>query len=288
MLKEIILLLFVQQLFFIQNNAAQTDPRDSIINEVLEKTWINNFQLMGSRGLIDYPYNKAKFTSSDVLKTLRYWDDTKHKVGILIYLFDESDHLNISFLNNANKTDTITTSITKKQLAGLEIQLKASIGATIRKSSSYTRGVKLTDQSSKLNTDSLVTIISNILQPYNFPISSLDHLIISPSANIGAFPFAMLHINNQPLIDRMSYSIIPSINEFIIRSEIVNKNVYSISINEYRYRTDIRWKMEQSILIGNPGFSNFGTWNFKNLPGAEIEVNEISKGLKEKVLLIGK
>ncbi|NRB61097.1 MAG: CHAT domain-containing protein [Winogradskyella sp.] len=110
--------------------------------------------------------------------------------------------------------------------------------------------------------DALYNRISETLFPEVLNFKNLDHLIIVPSGNVGTAPFAALKIGDQYLIDKMSYSIAPSIGSIL-------------NINKERNG------FNKALFITNPIFPNDDKWNFAELPGTAEEVHTITSLLNE-------
>lgn len=100
--------------------------------------------------------------------------------------------------------------------------------------------------------------ISNNLLPKQLQLDDIEHLIIVPTSNIGTLPFSALKVNDNYLIDKMSYSIAPSL------SSIANET------------KSIKNGFKNALFISNPNFAKENKWNFNQLPGTEREVNNIT------------
>jgi hypothetical protein len=242
------------------------------LNLVMKKYSSAQKKLMNVRGGV----RRAMYLSIDAINLmgrLKSWDPNFKKVGIVLYE-QENDTLNIFYTDNLSRRHKASINISKIKLQQLEQSLKRSMGAQLSLDSIGKRGLF----SSLLPKDNLEASIyadslSRLLLPKEIPFKTLDHLVIVPTNNIGALPFSMFKVDSSLfLIDKMSYSIVPSINEFIYFKQMEVKR-----FNKLKSTTRIFLDPSKTVLmVANPTFKDPRFVN-SELPGAEKEVIAVGK-----------
>ena len=273
-----------------------TEATDAVFNENIMKAALGHLNLTQFRGVHVPPQVSEifRFTLKEVINTLNQW--TEQKVGLLIYSYDK-DSLSILYINNRNFRESITLKVPASKLINLESLLRNAIISG--QFGVKRRGLVVSHKTNHANPDSLTNEISELLLPSQFDLETLDHLVIVPTLNISAFPFAMLKVKSKTLIDKMSYSIVPSINEFIlggfndkveIDEDILNSHPRLegtfISPNKYS-DSSRRGYYNKTVLVGYP-VNNFSNYTFSPLPGAKEEIKKISEIIPDAQILIGK
>ncbi len=251
---------------------------DAMIADAAEK----HLNLSMSRGVKVNASEYYRFTLKEMVETLGLWKN--NKVGLLLYSLDSAG-LHILYADNESKKDTVTLPIGQQKLFDLESQLRSRLAA------GGSRGLRPVTKNGGPGTDSIVNIISRLLLPAKFNLSTLDHLVIVPTLNIGAFPFAMLKLEERLLlIDKLSYSIVPSINEFIITGRIRQEHYEEPGQSRYDIMGDsVYWSFKRPVLfIGYPETTGLTGYQFDKLPGTKYEITTLSKKVTYPVVLIGK
>lgn len=227
-----------------------------------------------------------------------YCASSSKKVAILFYFF-EDDRLTISIItNNPNNNGILYSEVfalSPGDLAMQETKLKAAleIAEHTRSVSPRKRNVdKLSragrdngqPQATKEDLPKAIKTLSDILFPDRIGAQlwheNIEHLVIVPSLNIQQIPFSVLQPfgDDTYLIDKWSYSIVPSVYDFVNRSDSPLTPNYFDTLRAH------------ALIVGNPVFSVESEWVLPALPGAEAEVKSIVQMLKIDTgqLILGK
>ncbi len=207
-------------------------------------------------------------------------------VGLIIYNYHE-DTLQTILIDKKNTIDT-SNYIVKEKVLIEEIE-----NANKWFSSAYlSRGPSKRGAKPSSSVDNSIKYresyehISKILLPFNDKVfKKFDHLIIVPALNISILPFSALKLSNEEyLIDAMSYSIAPSLYEFMVYN-LINEHLQTNRIDE-----ETPYNFKNALFIANPAFPKNPLWHFPGLPGTEKEVNYLTNKLEPKnyTKLIGK
>jgi CHAT domain-containing protein len=257
------------------------------LNLVMRKYSSMQKQLMAVRGSTPAAM-RIDYDARLLQQRLNYWDPLFRKVGILIYEQGEKE-LNIYYLDNLQRQLKSKKAVTKLELQVMEQKLKRALGAELSLDSLGKRGGTSERRPEITQADiEVVNRLSEILLPSELPFASLHHLVIVPTNNIGAMPFSMFRINDTSvLIDKMSYSIVPSINEFIyfkgahVRKFYSNENENGSHFNGDNIYFD---SSEAVLMVANPKFTD-PRFDFSDLPGSEKEVQAVKKHFKNAIVL---
>jgi CHAT domain-containing protein len=257
--------------------------KKSELDELIEDAAAKHLKLINFRGSEPKATDYLKFSLKELVETLEQWPN---QVGLLLYSLDEAG-LHVLYADNAKKVDTILIPVNKERLQELAEQLQYQLlpGSIAVKS----RGLGTRSNTKPRALDSLSRVISRLLLPSKFNLSKLDHLVIIPSFNIATIPFAMLPVTDSLLlIDRMSYSIVPSINEFIITGQIRKKHYDDLDRSLFTIKDDsVYWSFDRRFLfVGAPSANTIGKYKFAALPGAKMEIQELSKKVGSPVILM--
>jgi CHAT domain-containing protein len=260
---------------------------DTIYAKMIENSVNANDQLRNSRGVPVIPgvYDAFKFSLAELKNTLTQW---KQPVGMLVYTLS-GDNLHVLYLNNKGRSDTAVIPLTTSQLTGLEISLKKAVKG---KAFTASRGGEVNNTGPSINADSLCNAISLLLLPPQFHLEELNHLVICPAYNLSAFPFSMLKVKDSFLIDRFSYSITPSIKEFIINgynADVAERGRYSdqLSVMGTRaLRSPAEWS--KAVFIADPYNTGEAQTRFAKLPGAKREIEMLRGVVPNSLVLSGK
>ena len=104
--------------------------------------------------------------------------------------------------------------------------------------------------------------------PKKLNLHNFEHLIIISTLNIATLPFSAFKVNDEYLVDKMSYSIAPNIFELILSN---NKNRIKHTSESGTRKVEYFW--ENALFVSNPKYPDNLEWSFPDLPGAEEEVN---------------
>jgi CHAT domain-containing protein len=192
------------------------------------------------------------------------------KTAILIYSHKD-DTLSLTLFNQERENLNLKTAITKTDL----------IEAVNDVNHYFTQGNKevpllrgaIPVSKNKKNLESNYKSVNQLLLPEAFKLSRYQHLIIVPVFNISTLPFSAFKVDNNYLIDIMSYSIAPSLFELMVSNEVNGKDDLSGKIS---------YTWNNALFVANPEYTNDSIWQFPNLPGTIKEVNSITKSLDPK------
>lgn len=257
------------------------DEDQGLIEEIFKKHDILQDELIATRGF----YPTYHFENREYIASLEKY---KNKSAILVYTFLQdtlqlliiktdynfykpkiNHSKNTAFGKRYKNYNLIRTNYSKSKL--IEDINKLNIYFSSRNLSKLIAGRGSMPRNLKLKEKEFQTIFSkvnDVLLPKELMLEDVEHLIIVPSLNIGTVPFSALKIEGEYLIDKMSYSIAPSLSSLT---------------KEDRYRTN---GFKKALFISNPIFPKEDKWNFDQLPGTEKEVQSITSNLDKDNFLI--
>ncbi|MBW7866945.1 MAG: CHAT domain-containing protein [Brumimicrobium sp.] len=120
-------------------------------------------------------------------------------------------------------------------------------------------------------------LLQTILPPEEY-LKDIDHLIIVPSLNIATIPFSALQFSDgEYLIDKMSYSIAPSLFEILVINEQINEHFSNLGLKRKGGEKN-RFSWYNPLIIENPTYPN--PEKYPNLEGTEKEIELISSFIK--------
>ncbi|BAO74630.1 CHAT domain-containing protein [Winogradskyella sp. PG-2] len=196
-------------------------------------------------------------------------DHYKKKTALLVYSYD-NDSLRINLFDQSEKKLESSIAVSKETLIQQINNSNLFFSKTNGGISPKMRGSSpISVPNKKLK--SSYEYINKTLFPDEFKLTSYEHIIIVPTLNISILPFYALKINDDYIIDLMSYSIAPSLFELMVSNK-VNQSDYSSKKVSYNWNN--------ALFVSNPKFPNDSIWEFPNLPGAEKEVVQITSTFK--------
>lgn len=231
--------------------------------------------LYGSRGLFekDWPYS-GEVTISDVQDVLKGY---RKKVGVMWYLH-QHDTLYVMGIRADHAEQQAAFFISSDSLSKMTNLINRQFSLKNRMMTPQIRGAEVTDEDdpdSEKKQAAQQSVLVKVLSELNrmlFPFSnfadSIAHVIIIPTLNLATLPFACFKINNHDdLIDKMSYSIAPSLFELMAMDYLKKKEkeTYYKPIKEEKYAS----------FVSNPVYPKGTQWHFPDLPGAQKEVAQI-------------
>lgn len=261
---------------------AFNQAKSQTIDELIKSNRKNLSDLYNSRGatLPEWAYS-GEVDEGDLQQVL---NDYEANVGLLLYTH-EKDTLKIFLIDKLGKTLKHETVIEKETLinninsANQWFSNIASTRAPLKRGSKASS----TNKRDKANHKKAYEDISKTLLPFTDQLKTFDHLIIVPTLNVSILPFAALKLTEDEfLIDRLSYSIAPSLYEIMVNHHMKgNRGIYD---------NEVQYNFENALFVANPKFPNDSKWKFPSLPGTEKEVNYITSKLDSSTYtkLIGK
>ncbi|MCO5268484.1 MAG: CHAT domain-containing protein [Brumimicrobium sp.] len=146
------------------------------------------------------------------------------------------------------------------------------------------RGLEvISEKKTEHSSSSLSRELCEILLPPLDDLNKIQHLIVVPILDIATVPFYALEFDdNEYLVDKMSYSIIPSLNGVIFDN---NQN----PLYKKERLTGVKYNFESALFVANPDYTNSKV-KLIQLPGTEKEVLAVSTLLSspENRILQGK
>lgn len=231
---------------------------------------MNNYHRYKS-GLFEF--SNETFSEADILKFVRSYKNKN--VGLCIYTFLE-DKLNVILYTKKGQIYNKSYPITKEELVENINSANNYFSSRSLHRSPILRGSSPVQTSENIaNRKNTLHKVREILLPESEMLKDLEHLVIVPTLNIAVLPFSALEISDNTLfIDKMSYSIAPSLGEVLF--SISNSNPYVQKSNKI-----IRYDFSDALLVTNPKFSVNDIWDFPPLPGTEEEGNKIKEIIGE-------
>ena len=251
-------LITVILIFCIHNIKGQT------LDEIIDHHETNLKDLYAQRGAPEKWLTTGEVDEKRLIKVLKQYEKN---VAILIYSFNQ-DSLILSLITTKGLTKTKKSSCNptelKQDIEDVNTLFSSQFSASIPK----LRGSKVIhNKKSKHKLTTTFKKINQLLLPDDFQLREYDHIIIVPILNIATLPFAAFEVENKFLIDRMSFSIAPSLFELMVSNTI---NTRKTQANSFSYS----WK--NALFVANPKYPKDGNWDFPDLPGANKEVEQIT------------
>jgi CHAT domain-containing protein len=284
-------LIFYIFLCFLSLSIVFSQDADPLNIEQLEALLPKHSQqmdsLMETRGI---SYASRKIRLDEIIDALDFYSDN---VAFLIYDFDNENLFSWLIDNNGVQLFT-ELPITQDEL--LDVingqRLSMNINHYQLNRLPHKRGIviKHNDNLEKASQSVETTTrrLSSILfpQPLNKELMHYSHCLILPVKAIGAVPFSMLYLDSSDkiFIDYLSYSILPNIEDLIVKieeSKILFNTSNSMDIK-------LSFSFENPLIVGNPLFPENTDWIFPVLPGSEKEVTFIAEFLQTEAIIAEK
>lgn len=193
------------------------------------------------------------------------------EVGIVIYSH-KNDTLTLSLISKKGLVSNQITKITKEEIIEKVYDVNTLFASQFSENIPTIRGSKGNDtKKEKDKLEASYVELNKLLLPPTFKLEEFNHIIFVPIYNLSTLPFAAFKLGEAYLIDKMSFSIAPSLFELM-----VSKNINDI---QHGYSEEIYYNWENALFVANPKYPNDATWNFPNLPGTLKEVEQITKSL---------
>lgn len=175
------------------------------------------------------------------------------KSGFLFYTYAH-EKLTIFFANSTGLQAKQTLEVSLDSLFYLEGELRRALGvdlfSDISRSANTLRGVNINNTAESpapRDLQSVLKDISSILLPFEIQknLDLCSHLYIVPCYNLYTIPFSCLKRNEKYLINTHSYTLIPSIYDWLAEAQ---EEVYNPLSNQYLS------KSYSACVIGNPTY----------------------------------
>lgn len=247
---------------FFATEAQSTDELIKLHHEKLRN-------LYGSRGMYEksWPYS-GEVSEEDIQEVLGQY---RKKVGMLWYVH-QNDTLWVTGIRADQAVLQKGVQISADSLTGMVQLINRYFSYRDPSRSPVNRAAEIEnepDADPKERFEKEFPALNSLLFPFPKLLDSLDHLILVPALNLATLPFACFKPDNQSvLIEKMSFSIAPSLFEFMAMDYIRNQEE-----NSYGYYSD---DSKYALFVSNPDYPKRTGWHFPDLPGAQKEVSAIA------------
>lgn len=231
-------------------------------------------KLINARGIDTNSYFQSTYLSqndpSKISPVLaKYFGKEDSSIAALIYFYYDSSL--IVYLADPKRTIRLSsTKVPQKELAALNDNFIASMDLTsgMQERSPVLRSSRSPEQPvRKPDHDSLNKIATDLLLPKSQQILAYKHLVIVPCLNLGAFPFYLLRPHGEYLVDKLSYSIAPSLIEV---EASCRKNLDRLNGGSLGNKN--KMQISDPLLVSNPEYPKSNAYLFPDLPGADAEI----------------
>lgn len=234
------------------------------LTAIIKNHETNLRDLYNKRGAPEEWLTTGQVDETSLINVLKQY---KQNVAILIYSYNQ-DTLNLSLITTKGLTKTKKHNISpltlKQDIEDINTLFSSQFSASIPK----LRGSKvIQNKKSKQKLTSTYKKVNQLLLPDDFGLKSYNHIILVPVLNISTLPFAAFKVNDEFLIDRMSFSIAPSLFELMVSNTINGRKTQAKSFS---------YSWENALFVVNPKYPKDGLWDFPDLPGANKEVEQIT------------
>ena len=189
-------------------------------------------------------------------------------VVVLIYSH-QNDTLTLNLISKKGLLATLNKKIQKEEIIKKVTNVSKLLTSKSSKNISELRGsISVDTKNKKSELENSYRELNNLLLPISLNLETFDHIIFVPIYNLTTLPFSALKINDDYLIDKMSFSIAPSLFELMVSKKINTKN--------HNY-DEIYYYWNNALFVANPEYPK--ELNFKDLPGALNEVEQITNTL---------
>lgn len=255
-MKFLIALIFF---FCIPNIKGQT------LDEIIENHKTNLRDLYQTRGA----YAEWSSTGEVSIESITFLLNSYQKnVAVLIYNH-QNDTLTLNLISKKGLLATLNKKIQKEEIIKKVTNVSKLLTSKSSKNISELRGsISVDTKNKKSELENSYRELNNLLLPICFNLETFDHIIFVPIYNLSTLPFSALKINDDYLIDKMSFSIAPSLFELMVSKKINTKN--------HNY-DEIYYHWDNALFVANPEYPK--DLNFQDLPGALNEVEQITNTL---------
>lgn len=235
------------------------------LNEIIINHQINLGRLYQTRGAPQEWLTTGEVNIESITFLLNSY---VKNVAILMYNH-QNDTLTVNLFSKKGFTATLKKKIQKEEIIKKVTNVSTLFTSKSSKNISELRGsISVDTKNKKSELENSYRELNNLLLPISFNLETFDHIIFVPIYNLSTLPFSALKINDDYLIDKMSFSIAPSLFELMVSKKINTKNhIY----DEMYYHWD------NALFVANPEYPK--DLNFQNLPGALNEVEQITNTL---------
>lgn len=207
-------------------------------------------------------------------------------VAILFYFFN-NDTLHRYFIVPGAIKEQLAIPITEQQLEQLNTDVYNTLNIYDQSASRAPRerGLQPVQEKSPqgMNFEKAVSNATKIFLPDSFT-EQYKQLIVIPAFSIGSFPFQVLkpYKDNSFLIDKCSFTIVPSLIDFIA----IRKRM--LKMNQGVMNDKLTFSFSKPLFVCNPLFPKNTAYDFPALPGAKKEIENALPYSKAYILLEGK
>lgn len=247
---------------------CQTSIHAQDLTEIIKNHKTNLKDLYATRGAPEAWVTTGNVDEYSLISVINSYEKN---VGIVIYSH-KNDTLTLSLISKKGLVNTQKTKTTKEEITEKVYDVNTLFASQFSENIPSMRGSKGNDtKKKKEKLEASYKELNKLLFPPTFKLEEFNHIIFVPIYNLSTLPFAAFKLGEAYLIDKMSFSIAPSLFELM-----VSKN---INDNQNGYYKSVSYNWENALFVANPKYPNDATWNFPNLPGTLKEVEQITKSL---------
>ncbi len=206
-------------------------------------------------------------------------------VAILIYAH-HNDTLSVTLISEKGVVGQHNNNkITKEEIIDKIYDVNTLFSTHLSESIATIRGANPIDKNNKdSKLENSYVDLNEMLLPSVFNLENYSHIIFVPIYNIATLPFSAFKLGNDYLIDKMSFSIAPSLFELMVSKEI-NSNQLGGDIYSSRYNI-VAYNWDNALFVANPEYPKNSIYDFQDLPGAIKEVESITETLSPNTFKI--
>ncbi|OBX21982.1 MULTISPECIES: CHAT domain-containing protein [Bizionia] len=244
------------------------------IDDLIQYNKENLTDLYGKRGApADWLFT-GHVNEMYLIDALNSYED---EVGIIIYSH-QNNELTISLINKKGILQSVKHTISKdtiiEQVNDVNQLFSSNLSSQIP---SFRGSISTNLKKSTKVTEKAYRNLNTILLPNEWQLEDYDHLIIVPTLNLSTLPFAAFKMGETFLIDKMSFSIAPSLFEFMVST--------NINYNDAQSNND-GYNWTNALFVANPKYPKTTDWQFPDLPGTVEEINYITRSLQQETFTI--
>jgi CHAT domain-containing protein len=240
------------------------------LTEIINHHKNNLKDLYASRGAPQAWVTTGEVNEKSLIEVLNKY---KQNVAIVIYSYT-NDSLTLTLIDKKGLAKSTKTRISQASLKQSIEDISTLFSSNYSVNIPKLRGsIANENGKNKQKLEATYLEINQLLLPDDFNLKQYNHIIFVPILNIATLPFAAFKIEKEFLIDRMSFSIAPSLFELMVSNAV---NIKKSTNSEFKYSWD------NALFVANPKYPKDATWDFPDLPGTVKEVTQITNFLPKE------
>lgn len=243
------------------------------------------------KGLLREYAESGMHSDADLARMLGWMYSKERGIGVLFYFYN-NDSLRRAFYIPGRVVEISSIAIKREALLELGANINNSLNlyslAENRRATQRGGTPYRVDGSKRMSYDDAIAKASEVLFPIKLD-TNFRHLLIIPALNIGTIPFHLLRPfeDNSMLIDRCSYTLVPSLIDLVALRTRVLKKATDWSGSTFREDFDYNYEFQgmdsmalgkglSALLVSNPKYPKSNKFNFPDLPGAQRETDSVT------------